>query len=368
MARYVARPPAYPVSPGGGSFQGPLAATGAPLRWGVVATGNIAHTVTAQLAQLEDARLQAVSSRDSARAAAFAVHYGFAASYADDEGRPGYEALAADPDVDVAYVATPHAQHRRVVEALLRAGKHVLVEKAFTVNAREAAELIALAEDRGLFLMEAVWTRFLPTYQAVLDTLESGALGAVRYVQADMGFMAERDPRTRLWAPADGGGALLDLAVYPLTWVIGALGFPASVRAASRLNSEGVDELSALGLTFPGGEEAQVLVSFISSSTRKARIVGTEGYLETAAPLTKPEGFTVVSRGGERFESVPHGYDPYTFQLREVTRCVQESLTESPTMPLEHTLATMRLFDEVRSQVGMRLPNDDWAAEASARQ
>jgi len=357
MARFVAKPPTARGYANGGPAN-PLVATGVPLRWGVVATGKIAHTVTGQLALLEDARLQAVSSRAPDKAAAFAAMYGFAASYSDDAARTGYEALAADPQVDVVYVATPHGQHHQVVMQLLAAGKHVLVEKAFTVNAREAAELIALAGDRGVFLMEAVWTRFLPAYQAVLDVLAGGGIGAVRYVQADMGFMAERDPRTRLWAPAAGGGALLDLAVYPLTWVIGALGFPTAVQASGRLNSEGVDELSALALSFPGGEQAQVLVSFVSDSTRKARIVGTEGYVETDAPLTKPEGYTVVGAGQLHHESVPHGYEPYTFQLREVTRCIQHGMLESPTMPLEHTLRTMRLLDEVREQLGMTLPND----------
>jgi len=358
MVRHVAKPPTARGHPAYEERRDPLAATGEPLRWGVIATGKIAHTVTAQLSLLEDARLQAVSSRDAARAAAFATMYGFAASYADGFGCTGFEALAADSDVDVVYVATPHGQHREVIWPLIEARKHVLVEKAFTVNAREAADLVALARDRGVFLMEALWTRFLPAYQAVLDVLESGEVGEVRYVQADMGFMAESDHRTRLWAPAAGGGALLDLAVYPLAWVVGALGFPSSVRALGRLNPEGVDELSSLSLGYPDGEQAQVVVSFVSDSTRRARVVGTAGYVETDAPLTKPEGFTVTVRGGQRHESVPHGYEPYTFQLREVTRCVQEGLTESPTMPLEDTLRTMRLLDEVRSQLGMRLPND----------
>lgn len=353
MQRHVARPLGFH---GGGD---PVAPTGEPLRWGVVATGKIAHTVTAQLARLEDARLRAVSSRDAIKAAAFATMYGFEASYSDVPGLSGHEALADDAHVDVVYVATPHGQHHRVAASLLAAGKHVLIEKAFTVTGAEAADLVAIARSRGVFLMEAVWTRFLPAYQAALDVVESGELGEVRYVQADMGFMAERDPRTRLWAPVDGGGALLDLAVYPLTWVIGALGLPHAVQAIGRVNAEGVDELSALTCGYPGGELAHVIASFVSSSTRRARIVGTEGYLETDAPLTRPDGFTVVTRGEERHESVPSGPEPYTFQLREVTRCVQEGRLESPTMPLADTVATMRLFDEVRRQLGVRLPNDE---------
>ncbi len=351
MPRHVARPP-------GTSGGDPTAATGRTLGWGVVATGKIAHTVTAQLAQLGDARLRAVSSRDAVRAAAFATMYGFEASYADGPGLEGHAALAADPDVDVVYVATPHGYHHEVASTLLAAGKHVLIEKAFTITAAEAADLITIARASGVFLMEAVWTRFLPAYQGALDVLASGELGELRYVQADMGFMAERDPRTRLWAPADGGGALLDLAVYPLTWVIGALGMPHTVHAVGRVNAESVDEFNALTFGYPGGEVAQVVASFVSSSTRRARIVGTEGYLETDAPLTRPEGYTVFAGGEARHESVPHGAEPYTYQLREVTRCVQEGLLESPTMPLADTLASMRLMDEVRRQLGVRLPND----------
>ena len=356
MERHVARPLTAPPDPHGGRpTPAPFAATGPALRWGVVSTGKIAHTVTTQLARLEDARLQAVSSRDATKAAAFATKYGFRASYGS---AGGYQALAEDPDVDVVYVATPHGQHHAVAGAMLRAGKHVLVEKAFTITAAEAEDLARLARERGLFLMEAVWTRFLPTYVAAMDVLEGGELGPVRYVQADMGFMAERDPRTRLWARADGGGALLDLAVYPLCWVIGALGLPTGVQAAGNVNSEGVDELCAMTLAHEGGAHSQVMVSFVSDSTRKARIVGTEGYLEVGPSLSRPDGFAVVTGAARRSERYELTDAPYAFQLREVTRCVQLGLLESPAMPLEHTLATMRLFDEVRRQVGVSYPND----------
>lgn len=358
MARHVARPFTAPPEPTGGRTPDPFAATGPALRWGVVSTGKIAHTVTAQLARLEDARLQAVSSRDATKATAFATQYGFRASYG---GAGGYEALAEDPDVDVVYVATPHGQHHAVAGAMLRAGKHVLVEKAFTITAAETEDLARLARDHGLFLMEAVWTRFLPTYVAAMDVLEGGEIGPVRYVQADMGFMAERDPRTRLWAPVDGGGALLDLAVYPLCWVIGALGLPTGVQAAGNVNHEGVDELCTLALTHGGGAHSQVVVSFVSDSTRRARIVGTEGYLETGPSLSRPDGFTVVKGAARRSEGFDLTDSPYAFQLREVTRCVQAGMLESPAMPLAHTLATMRLFDEVRRQIGVRYPNDDAA-------
>lgn len=339
----------------------PLAATGEGLRWGVVSTGKIANTVTAQLALLEDAVLQAVSSRELTRAEEFAQRFGFRRAYGDSaSGLAGYEQLAADPDVDVIYVATPHAQHHEVTKYLLRAGKHVLVEKAFTLNAQQAKELEDIAREEGRFLMEAVWTRFLPAYQRVLELLEVGEIGAVQYVQADLGVVASTDSRSRLWAPADGGGALLDLAVYPLTWVVGALGFPpidqATIHATGRLNSEGVDELATIALDYPGGQQAQVLVSFVTHSTRRARIGGDKGVIVTGAPLTNPQALTLIRGNVTTHEEYPHAYPPYTYQLREVTRQVQRGATESPTMPLSHTLTMMELQDEVRRQIGLVYP------------
>ncbi len=343
-----------------------LAATGRTLNWGVVSTGSIARHVGGEIGALEDARLLAVSSRDADRAAAFAAELGFERSYGDAGGVPGYQRLAEDPDVEVVYVATPHGQHHTVTKALLEGGKHVLVEKSFTVTAWEAEDLITTARSRGLFLMEAVWTRFLPAYRRMLEIAASGEIGEVRLVQADLAFIAADDPRSRLWAKVDGGGALLDLAVYPLTWVIGTLGFPATVQAAGKLNRDGVDETVALQLGYEDGRQAQVLVSFVSQSTRQARICGTGGTIVTEVPLTRPEGLSVSATSGtvgtgqtsSRHEPLPFTGPPYAYQIREVTRCVQAGLTECPLMPLDDTLLTMRLLDEVRRQIGLVYPND----------
>lgn len=350
--RRIVRPPGTPTE--GGS---PLQATGPTLRWGVVSTGSIARTVTDQIEQLEDAELQAVSSRSPDRARAFAEEFGFESAYGDGD-EPGYVQLAQDPDVDVAYVATPHGQHHQVVSALLEAGKHVLVEKAITVTAREAEELASLARARGRFLMEAVWTRFLPAFQRALDVLEAGELGEVRWVQGDLGFRGTADPRRRLWSPEDGGGAVLDTAVYPLTWVLAALGFPDGVRANGSLTEEGVDATCALQLSYGSGAQAQVVATLEAQATKVARIGGTEGTLVTDAPLTRPNGFRVHRGDDVREYRFTQTAPPYAYQLREVTRCIQEGLTESPTMPLDDSIATMRLFDEARRQLGVVLPHD----------
>lgn len=348
--RHVVRPPVG---------ADPLAPTGPTLRWGVVATGGIARRVVEQLLRLRDAELVAVASRDDARARDFASEYGARRAYGDAPGVTGFRRLAADPEVDVAYVATPHGQHHEVARALLDGGKHVLVEKAFTVTAAEAEDLVDLARARQRFLMEAVWTRFLPLYQTVADVVAEGELGPVRWVQADLGFPAPQDPASRMWAPEAGGGALLDLAVYPLAWTLAALGFPPAWSAdAVVLPEVGVDGLTALTLHYPGEAVAQLTCTLLSQASRSVTIGGRDAFLRTWAPLPNPAGFTIEASGGRRDVRADASAPPYAWMLREVQRCVQQGLTESPTMPLDLTLATMRLFDDVRRRTGVRYPND----------
>src|SRR6476661_6983434 len=339
--------------------QDPRAATGAPLRWGVIATGRIASLVARDLALLEDAELYSVSSRGQHTADAFAAEFGFTTAYGDDGGQEGYERLLADDSVDIVYVATPHAQHHQMVLAALNSGKHVLCEKAFTINAREAAELVAVAREKNLFLMEAVWSRFLPSMQRAFEIAGSGELGTVQWVTADLGFPAPYSPTARLWAVKDGGGALLDLTVYPLLWALGTLGFPQSVSAMGTLNDDGVDAQNALTLGYHHGAQAQLTSSLLAHGPRTATVAGSKGFLQTSGSINNPKELQV--RIGfddprtEQFAVVGRGY---TYELREVTRCIQHGLTESPVMPLEDSLKTMRLFDGVRGQLGVSYPND----------
>ncbi|MBM6621568.1 Gfo/Idh/MocA family oxidoreductase [Micrococcaceae bacterium RIT802] len=337
----------------------PLSATGRPVHWGVVSTGRIANTVTADLALLEDAVLQAVSSRQGDRAASFAAEHGFTTSYGDDAGRTGLDAMLADPAVEAVYIATPHGQHFEVARDALTAGKHVLCEKSLTINAAEALELVELARARGLFLMEAVWTRFLPAVHRALELVDSGELGDIAWVRADLGFPAPYDPAWRLWDPAAGGGALLDLAVYPLTWALGCLGFPNAVQAVGNLNDDGVDTQESLTLGYASGAQAQLLCSLTGAGPREAVVAGSKGWLRTTGPLNNPSSFEVHPLAGEprtvAFESVGRNY---VYELREATRCIQQGLTESPTMSWADSVDTMRLLDGVRNQLGVRYLND----------
>lgn len=330
-----------------------------PLRWGVVATGRIAHRVTGDLARLEGAVLHAVSSRTAAAAGAFADKYGFAAAYHDESGIAGYQQLFDDPLVDVVYIATPHAQHLEAARAALKSGKHVLCEKPLTVNARETRDLVRLAGDGGLFLMEAVWTRFLPATRRALELVRSGAIGDVRWVQADLGFTAAYDPADRLWDPAAGGGALLDLAIYPLTWAIGALGFPAGLTAAGHLNADGVDVQNTLTLHYPDGASAQLTTSLQADGPGMVTISGSAGWLRTGAPLYNPRHLEFRgSDGGPVIEQFPEDTEGFIHELREVGRCIRAGLQESPLMPWADSIRTMELLDGAREQLGLRYAND----------
>ncbi|WP_426227180.1 Gfo/Idh/MocA family protein [Pseudarthrobacter sp. DSP2-3-2b1] len=330
-----------------------------PLNWGVVATGRIAQRVTRDLARLEGAVLQAVSSRSASAAKDFAGQHGFAASYHDQPDVKGYEQLFDDPLVNVVYIATPHAQHFEVAKAALEAGKHVLCEKPLTINAREARELTSLAGRRQLFLMEAVWTRFLPATRRALDVIRSGGIGEVRWLQADLGFAATYDPKDRLWDPAAGGGALLDLTVYPLTWAVSTLGFPAQITAAGQLNHDGVDVQNTVTLHYPNGAAAQLVSSLQSNSPGTVTVSGTEGWLRTGSPLYNPRSLHYSGPGGlVRTEEFPEETEGFIHELRETARCIRAGLLESPLMPWDESVRIMQLLDELRQQLGLRYAND----------
>lgn len=341
----------------------PIAATGRRLRWGVIAPGAIARRVTADLALLEDSVLQAVSSRSEANAEAFAEEFGFASTYWDSNSQSGYAWLFDDPEVDVVYIAAPHAQHRDVTEAALAAGKHVLCEKPLTLNAGEASALVGAARANGVFLMEAVWTRFLPSINRAWDIIASGELGEIQWVQADLGFVSEYDPHSRLWDPAAGGGALLDLAVYPLTWAFGSLGFPTEVAAHAALTAEGVDRYNALTLSYEKGATAQLVTSISAACPGTATVSGTAGWLAASTPQYNPSELTITTNdGASRVEAFAQIGSNYVYQLREVTRCIQAGMVESPTMPWADSIATMALLDELRAQVGIRYAGDQLTA------
>lgn len=318
------------------------------VRWGFVATGWIAGDAARDLALVPGAARYAVASRSAARAAAFAAEHGFARSYGS------YADLIADPAVDAIYVASPHAQHYAVTRDAIAAGKAVLVEKAFTCTYAAAADLVARARASGVLLMEAMWTRFQPGIARLRDRVRDGAIGEVRSVHADLGFVNERYDLPRLVDPATGGGALLDVGVYPISFAQWFLGAPSSVHAAGRIGPTGVDVEAGVLLGFPNDAHALCSCSFTSDSPGAATIVGTEGHVIVEPRMHHSPRIRIVGRDGgpEQVLDNPLTGIGLSHELAHFGDCLRAGLTESPVMPLGDTLAVMATLDTACDQVG----------------
>ncbi len=324
------------------------------VRWGILATGGIAERFTTDLLTLDDAEVVAVASRSEAPAKAFAERFGIPRAYGEWAG------LFADEDVDVVYVATPHHAHRTAAGLALEAGKAVLCEKALTLNAREAAELVALARDRGLFLMEAMWMYCNPMIRRIAELVRDGAVGEVRTVQADFGLAGPFAADHRLRDPKTGGGALLDLGVYPVSFAQLLLGEPDSVQAHALLSPEGVDLNTGMLLGWSGtGASALLSCSIAADTPLTASVTGSLGRIDVPRGFFFPERFTLHREGAEPEEFVAEA-DPHSFrhEAAEVTRCLRAGERESPLVPLDGSLAVMRTLDAVRDRIGVRYPGE----------
>ena len=324
-----------------------------PIRWGIIGTGGIASAFTGDLALLPDAHAVAVGSRSQRSADAFGDRFGIARRY------PSYEALADDPDIDAIYVATPHPGHHAAALLGINAGKAVLVEKPFTINAGEARDLIAAAHAQGTFLMEAMWTRFLPHVIRIREIIATGRLGEIRSVIADHGQWFPKNPDHRIYAPVLGGGALLDLGIYPLSFASMIFGTPTKVTAVSDVAFTGVDAQTSVVLQYEGGRQSISFTTLETLSANQAAINGTDARIEVDGVFYSPSSFSVISRDGavERFD-IPHEGHGLRHQAAEVGRCLRAGLTESPTLTLAETLSIMETLDEVRRQIGLRYPSE----------
>ncbi|KOV89774.1 Gfo/Idh/MocA family protein [Nocardia sp. NRRL S-836] len=311
------------------------------MKWGVIATGGIAQAVTADMLKVEGVTVLAVSSRDVTRAQAFADRFGIERAYGD------YHDLLADPDVDVVYVATPHGQHHEVTLAALDAGKHVLCEKAFALTVADAEEMVERARSRNLFLMEAMWTRFNPLIRKVHEAVTNGEIGEIRSLRASFGFAHAFDPADRLWAKQAGGGALLDLGVYPVAFAHMLLGVPQEVHAWGGKAPSDVDSDAGLLLGYPGGAHALLSCSLVANIGCEAQIAGTKGTIEIADPMFNAQSATI--------NGVVHTIENegYTHQIRAVEECVAAGLTESPLITWQNTLEVMRTLQEALRQLGV---------------
>ena len=321
------------------------------VRWGILGTGGIAATFAADLPLVPGAELAAVGSRTSAAAATFAERHGFARSHGS------WAELAADPDVDVIYVATPHAFHYDAAMACLAGGKAVLCEKPMTLDVPSSARLVQEARDRGLFLMEAMWMRCNPAVRRIVELVADGAIGEVTSVQADFGLQGPFAAEHRLRDPRMGGGALLDLGVYPLNLAHLILGAPATVQSWARLTPEGVDDNTGVLLGYDSGAVAALTCSLIGETRNAASITGTLGRIDLPPGFFVPRSF-VLHRAGADDEEISYPFEGsgYQYEAAEVQRCLAEGLPESPLMPHTTTMEIMMLMDTIRAEIGVTYP------------
>lgn len=328
-----------------------MALTDRPVRFGVIGTGGIAADFTRDLAHLPDAEMVAVGSRQQSTADAFGAEHGIGRRHGS------YAALATDPEVDVVYVSTPHPDHHASARLGIDAGKAVLVEKVFTMDAVQALDLVTAAGERGTFLMEAMWARFNPHLVRVREILASGVLGTITTVVADHSQWFEGDPAHRLFAPELGGGALLDLGIYPVSFASMVLGTPSRVLALSSPTSTGVDAQTSIVLEHADGAHAVLSTTLRAAGSNRAAIVGTQGRLEIDPVWYAPTTFTLTTRAGEttRYDEPSVGRGLH-YEAAEVVRCLRLGLTQSPVIPTAETLAVMGTLDEVRRQIGLSYP------------
>jgi predicted dehydrogenase len=323
------------------------------VKWGILGTGKIAKRFMQAAFYVSDAQVVAVGSREQHTADQFGAQYGVPKRYGS------YDALLRDPEVEVVYVATPHTLHAENTLAALQAGKHVLCEKPFTINAQQAEQVIQAARAAGKFVMEGMWTRCFPLVREIVRRLQAGELGEIRYLQADFGFRPEFNPVSRLFAPELGGGALLDVGVYPIALAFLVLGAPKQIVSHATLGATGVDELCSMLFRYDNGAQAVLSASLQVEMPKQANICGTLARVHLPAPWWKPsEAYLVRNDGTTEHLLYPYEGDGLQFEIRHVHDCLRQGLTESPWMPLDETLAIMHTLDALRAQWGVRYPSE----------
>ena len=321
------------------------------IRWGFLGAGSITRRFGQGLQEVEDAELLAVGSRTAERRRDLAETFNIPRQYET------YEELVQDPDIDVIYVATPHSFHRAHSLLALEAGKAVLCEKPFTINVREAAEIVAVARQRDLFLMEAMWVRYHPILREVKRMVQDGTIGDLTMLVSDFGFGGSDPMEGRIADPALGGGGLLDLGVYPVSlasWLFGMA--PTRIESLAHL-AGGVDHRSAILLGYPEGQIAICYSSIRDNSPQETILTGSRGEIRIPRPWWMNDHCFLTQRGqATRRIEAPLITNGFAHEVMEVNRCLQAGLRESPDMPPDETLTIMATMDAIRAQWGLRFP------------
>lgn len=322
------------------------------IRWGILGTGRMAGEFAMGLKEVNDAELVAIGSRTRDSALQFAEKFDIPTIH------EGYENVATDENVDVIYIATPHNSHKDNAVLCLENGKAVLCEKPFTINAEEAETVIKLARSKNIFLMEAMWTRFIPAVVKLRDLLDRQVIGKVQLMLAGGAFIPEFDPEFYLFNHELGGGVLLDAGVYLVSMASMVFGAPDKILAMGQLGKTGVDEHDAILLEHSNGALANLYISLRAKSSPDLTLIGDKGKIYAHAPIFCPGKITITSDGKEEVIELPFAENGYQFEAMEVGRCLREGKLESEIMPLDETLQIMRTMDNIRTQFGLKYSNE----------
>ncbi|NMB97260.1 MAG: Gfo/Idh/MocA family oxidoreductase [Clostridiaceae bacterium] len=323
------------------------------IRWGILGAGNIARKFATGMKVVAGSELLAVGSRSIERAQSFAKEFNIPKTYGS------YEEMVKDPELDVVYIATPHTFHKPHALLCLNNGKAVLCEKPFGVNAGEVEEMVQCARKNNLFLMEAMWTRFLPVMYKVKEWITNEAIGEVRMLTADFGFYASINPEGRLFNLQLGGGALLDVGVYPInlaSMIFG--GAPERITGMAHIGETGVDEQAAMILGYKNGELAILHTAIRANTHHEARIIGTKGSIIIPDFWRATSATFKIDSKDEEIVEIPFEANGYCYEAREVERCLKEGKLESDLMTWDESISILKTMDELRKQWGLRYPVD----------
>ncbi|MBE5966617.1 MAG: Gfo/Idh/MocA family oxidoreductase [Lachnospiraceae bacterium] len=325
------------------------------IRWGIIGAGRIASTFAAALKSMEYTKLTAIASRDLTRAEEFAERFQIKKAYGS------YEELARDPAIDVVYIATPHTEHKMNSALCLTNKKAVLCEKPLTINYAETEYLMSLAKKQNVFLMEAMWTKFLPVTAVVKSWLAEKKIGELRHIRSSFGYSAAFDGSSRIYNPDTAGGALLDVGVYPIAYVVYLLEeLPEQVVSSAVIGRSHVDEQNVISLRFPGGILADISSAVSADTGNDALIIGDRGRI-FVPNFWKADKVERYDTNGQLVETyyLPHKKNGYEYEAEEVNRCLREGETESDTHPLSSTLEVMKIMDQIRGQWGLKYPQEE---------
>ncbi len=318
------------------------------VNWGIIAPGKIASKFASDLKLVNGARLYAVASRDVNRAKKFASDYNAKKAYGS------YEELVKDPEVDIVYIASPHVFHYEQTLLCLNNGKHVLCEKPMGMNAQQVEELAQVAKEKNLFLMEALWTQFLPSFKKLKEIVTSSIIGDIRYIQADFGFKATYDIMARTFNKKLGGGSLLDIGIYPVFFALELAGKPEEILASTIIGQDGVDESCSMVFSYPSrGLMANLASSFLVDTPTEAIVCGTNGYAKLNTRWHTPTNLTLMINNTEeliRFDQSVYGYK---YEIEEVVGCLNRGECESELFPLSKSLLLHQTIDAIREKIGL---------------